>query len=162
MLSHVFSFLLTLQSMIFSRSIYMHMCHLLSGATATPGMVVRQAPLSIESSRQEYWSGLPFPSPGGLPNPGIRPGSPSLQAYFLPSEPPGKPTYDFIWDIYFPSFYNDFWKELNLRMLGCQSGSSQLSPLAHQQDASRLHQELWLTLGELFSTEGQAFFQEGI
>ena len=42
-------------------------------------------------SRQEYWSGLPFPSPGDLPDPGIEPGSPALQADSLPSEPPGKP-----------------------------------------------------------------------
>ena len=42
-------------------------------------------------SRQEYWSGLPFPSPGDLPNPGIEPGSPALQANALSSEPPGKP-----------------------------------------------------------------------
>ena len=42
-------------------------------------------------SRQEYWSGLPFPSPGDLPNPGIEPRSPALQADSLPSEPPGKP-----------------------------------------------------------------------
>ena len=41
-------------------------------------------------SRQEYWSGLPFPSPGDLPDPGIEPGSPTLQADALPSEPPGK------------------------------------------------------------------------
>ena len=42
-------------------------------------------------SRQEYWSGLPFPSPGDLPHPGIEPRSPALQADALPSEPPGKP-----------------------------------------------------------------------
>ena len=84
------------------------MCQLLSGATATPGMVARQAPLSIELSRQEYSSGLPFPSPGDLLNPGIEPGSPALQAYSLPSESLGKPTYVYIWNIYFPSFYNDF------------------------------------------------------
>ena len=41
----------------------------------------------MEFSRQEYWSGLPFPSPGDLPNPGIKPGSPALQADALPSEP---------------------------------------------------------------------------
>ena len=41
-------------------------------------------------SRQEHWSGLPFPSPGDLPDPGIEPGSPALQADALPSEPPGK------------------------------------------------------------------------
>ena len=42
-------------------------------------------------SRQEYWSELPFPSPGDLPNPGIEPGTPALQADALTSEPPGKP-----------------------------------------------------------------------
>ena len=42
-------------------------------------------------SRQEYWSGLPFPSPGDLPEPGVEPGSPALQADSLPSEPPGNP-----------------------------------------------------------------------
>ena len=44
----------------------------------------------MELSRQGYWSGLPFPSPGDLPDPGIEPGSPTLQADSLPSEPPGK------------------------------------------------------------------------
>ena len=44
-----------------------------------------------EFSRQEYWSGLPFPAPGYLPNPGIEPGSPALQPDSLPSEPQGKP-----------------------------------------------------------------------
>ena len=53
--------------------------------------VAYQAPLSMESSRQEYWSGWPFPSPGDHPNPGIEPGSPALQADSLPSGPLGKP-----------------------------------------------------------------------
>ena len=57
---------------------------------ATPWTVAYQAPPSLGFSRQEYWSGLPFPSPGDLPNPGIEPGSPTLQADALPSEPPGK------------------------------------------------------------------------
>ena len=57
---------------------------------ATPWTVAYQAPPSLGFSRQEYWSGLPFPSPGDLPNPGIEPGSPVLQADALPSEPPGK------------------------------------------------------------------------
>ena len=57
----------------------------------TPWTVVYQGPLSMGFSRQEYWSGLPFPSPGDLPNPGIKPGSPALGADALPSEPPGKP-----------------------------------------------------------------------
>ena len=58
---------------------------------ATPWTVAHQASLSMELSRQEYWSGLPFPSPGDLPNPGIEPGSPALQADSSPFEPPGKP-----------------------------------------------------------------------
>ena len=53
--------------------------------------VAYQAPPSMGFSRQEYWSGLPFPSPGDLPDPGIEPGSPAFQADALPSEPPGKP-----------------------------------------------------------------------
>ena len=55
-----------------------------------PWTVAHQAPLSMGFSRQEYWSGLPCPSPDDLPNPGIEPGSPALQADLL-SEPPGKP-----------------------------------------------------------------------
>ena len=58
----------------------------------TPRTVACQAPLSTEFSRQEYWSGLPLPSPGDLPNPGIEPRFPTLQADSLPSGPPGKPT----------------------------------------------------------------------
>ena len=53
--------------------------------------MARQALLSMGVSRQEYWSGLPFPSPGDLPNPGLEPRSPALRADTLPSEPPGKP-----------------------------------------------------------------------
>ena len=53
--------------------------------------VAHQAPPSMGFSRQEYWSGLPFPSPGDLPNPGIEPRSPTLQADALTSEPPEKP-----------------------------------------------------------------------
>ena len=59
--------------------------------SATPWTVAHQDPPSMGFSRQEYWSGLPFPSPGDLPNPGIEPRSPALQADALTSEPPGKP-----------------------------------------------------------------------
>ena len=55
----------------------------------TPWTVAYQVPPSMGFSRQEYWSGLPFPSPGDLPNPGTKPGSPALQRDALPSEPPG-------------------------------------------------------------------------
>ena len=56
----------------------------------TPWTGARQAPLSMGFPRQEYWSGLPFPSPGDLPDPGMEPESPELQADSLPSEPAGK------------------------------------------------------------------------
>ena len=58
---------------------------------ATLWTVAYQAPPSMGFSRQEYWSGLPFPPPGDLPDPGIEPRSPALQADTLTSEPPGKP-----------------------------------------------------------------------
>ena len=57
--------------------------------SATPA---RQASLSMKFSRQEYWTGQPFPPPGDLPDPGIKPGSPVLHTDYLPSEPPGKTT----------------------------------------------------------------------
>ena len=58
----------------------------------TPWSLASQVPVSMEVSRQEYWSRLPSPSPGDLPDPRMDPGSPTLQADSLPSEPPGKPT----------------------------------------------------------------------
>ena len=70
-------------------------CSVMSDSFPTPWTAALQAPLSMEFSRQEYLplqctthsSGLPFPSPGDLPTPGIEPGSPALQADSLPSEP---------------------------------------------------------------------------
>ena len=58
---------------------------------ATPWSVAHQAPPSMEFSKQEYWSGLPLPSPEDLPDPGIKPVSPALWADTLLSEPPGNP-----------------------------------------------------------------------
>ena len=58
---------------------------------AIPWTVAYQAPLYMGFSRQEYWNGLPFPSPGDLPNPGIKPRSPTLQGDSLPAEPQEKP-----------------------------------------------------------------------
>ena len=57
---------------------------------ATSWTIAYQAPPYLGFSRQEYWSGLPFPSPGDLPNPGIEPRSPVSQADAVPPEPPGK------------------------------------------------------------------------
>ena len=79
---------------------------------AAPWTVAHQAPPSVGFSRQKYWSGLPFPFPGDLPNPGIEPGSPTLQADALPSEPPGK--------------LNNTLKGINNRMTETEEGISDL------------------------------------
>ena len=72
------------------------MCVVLSRVRifATPWTAARQAPLSMEFSTQNYWSGLPFPTPGYLPNPGIEPkslASPALTSRVFTTVPPGKP-----------------------------------------------------------------------
>ena len=64
--------------------------HPVMSDSATPWTVACQAPLSMGFPRQEYWSGLPLPSPGVLPDPGIKPGPPVLQADSLQPESPGK------------------------------------------------------------------------
>ena len=72
---------------------YRTCCYLVTSSCltlATLWTVACQAPLFTGFSRQEYWSGLPFPSPRDLPHPGIKPRSPTLQAHFLPAELPGK------------------------------------------------------------------------
>jgi len=69
--------------------------------SVTPWTVAHQASPSMEFSRHEYWSGLPFPCPGDLPDPGIELRSPALQADALPSEPPG-------------NLKGNLWKERNL------------------------------------------------
>ena len=65
--------------------------HSVMSTSATPWTIACQVLLSMEFSRQEYWSGLPFPSPGNLPDPEIEPRSPALQEDSLQSEPPGEP-----------------------------------------------------------------------
>ena len=69
------------------------MCSVASvvSSSATPWTVAHPAPLSMGFSRQEYWSGLPYPSPGDLPNPGIEPSSPMSPALHFTTEPLGKP-----------------------------------------------------------------------
>ena len=67
---------------------------------ATPWTVAYQAPKSMGFSRQEYWSGLSFPSPGDLSDPGIEPGSPALQSDALPSELPRKPVIIMVSNMY--------------------------------------------------------------
>src|SRR5574340_70981 len=64
---------------------------------ATPWTVAYQVPPSMGFSRQEYWSGLPCPSPGDLPDPGIEPGCPALQVDSLPAEPEGSHSHKWLW-----------------------------------------------------------------
>ena len=87
-------FLCTFSSIISTDSSMAGVCMLVSHVQlfATPWTVAHQAPLSMEFSRQEYWSGLPFLSPGDLPNPGIELGSPAFQADSLPPNHQGRPS----------------------------------------------------------------------
>ena len=62
--------------------------------------VACQAPLSMGFSRQEYWGGLPFPTSGDLPDPGIEPASPALEGRFFTTEPPGKLVCEDIYDTF--------------------------------------------------------------
>ena len=66
-------------------------CLVLYNSFATPRTIAQQAPLSMGFPREEYWSGLPCPSPGDLPDPGIEPMSSALAGAFFATEPPGKP-----------------------------------------------------------------------
>ena len=68
-------------------------CGLVTLTLCNPWTVACQAPLSMGFSRQEYWNGLPFPSPGDLHDPGIESASPVLAGRFFTTEPPGKPQY---------------------------------------------------------------------
>ena len=88
-----------------------------------------QAPLSMGFSRPEYWSGLPFPSPGDFPNPGIRPGSPALQADYLPPEPPEKQC-QFTWDI---SYTSEYFSKFYPYLLNCFGTSGKFTPYFREQ-----------------------------
>ena len=103
---------------------------------ATPWTVGSQAPKSIEFSRQKYWSGLPFPSPGDLPNPGTKPTSPALQADSLPTEPLGKPnsSLSILYILYIDwssgtKESNQFEKDLPPSMIKTKDANSEFSPL---------------------------------
>ena len=103
-----------------------HAACLVMSDSAVPCIIANQAPLSIEFSKQEYWSGLPCPPPGDLPNPGIKPRLSALQVDSLPSEPPTKPkntpvgSVSLLWGI-FPT------QESNWCLLHCRQILYQLS-----------------------------------
>ena len=95
-----------------SSRVYVLLCAVLIAKlclTATAWTVACQAPLSMEFSRQEYWSGLPFPLPEDLPDPGIEPVSPALAEGFFTTEVPGKPSRVYIALQTQPQVY---WKDL--------------------------------------------------
>ena len=99
----------------------------------TPWTVVHQAPLSMGFPRQEYWSGLPFPSPGDLPDPGIEPASPALAGRFSTAEPPGKPS-----QLCSPLIFHQYdWKVLKLSV----SCSLAFFPAVQSQLVSQQFQE---------------------
>ena len=100
------------QSLALEKYMLSHFSHLL--LLGTPWTVAHQAPLFMEFSKQEYWSGLPFPSPGDLPDPRIELRSPTLQAISLPPESFGKllekwpHPYYFVWHLKLPIWKSDF------------------------------------------------------
>jgi len=109
----------------------------------TPWVVARQASLSLGFPRQEYWSGLPFPSPGDLPDPGIEPISPALQADSLLTEPPGNPgtllrtSKSFLLCIFFSLEWTCLWLlsyAVPLLYLGADHLSSNLTSLQIKQN----------------------------
>ena len=110
----------------------------------TPWTVACQAPLSMGLSRQEYWSGLPFLSPGHLPDTGIKPGTPWLRVVSLPSEPPGKPHP-------ITCFKNPSWglsalnqKNKHLQVLVTSPGSTRYIPFLNSYTPSnRILSALW-------------------
>ena len=79
---------------------------------AAPWTIAPQSPPSMGFSRQEYWSGLPFPSPEDLPNPGIEPRSPALQADILTSEPPS-------WSLFFCTVKRVSKREIVYHFISC-------------------------------------------
>ena len=106
---------------------------IMSNSLRPPWTVAHQAPLSMGFSRQEYWSRLPCPPPEDLPNPGIKPRSPSLQEDSLPSEPPGKP---------------------RLKMLVAQTYPTLCDPMDGSLPGSTVHEILHSLLQGIFPTQG--------
>jgi len=88
-------------------------------------------PLSMEFSRQEHWNGLPFPSPGDLPNPGIKPGPPALQVDSLPAEPPG-------------------WNNQKKKPPKCSNSSDDLRHCCLPADYNKLQEDLKYSISKVF------------
>ena len=89
--SHWRSSLVEVKKRGYKRNVVLFRCSVVSDSFVTPWTVACQAPLSMGFPRQEHCTGLPFPSPGDLPDPGIEPRSPAWVGRFFITEPPGKP-----------------------------------------------------------------------
>ena len=109
----------------------------------SPWTIAHQAPLPIGVSRQEYWSELPWPPPGDLPNPGVEPGYPTLQADSLASEPPGKPKKCTISDLYLYCGCSRIQPIFNLR--AALKSSQETTSLVHIKRFSRVLNGVSLT-----------------
>ena len=97
---------------------------------ATPWAVAHQAPLSMEFSGQEYWSWVPFPSPGDLPDLGIKLASPALSGGFFTTELPGKPVYMYT-SMYYTFMFKFYNKKLNHRAKIIYNKSHRYNPFHH-------------------------------
>ena len=117
---------------------------------ATPWTVAYQAPPSMGFSKQECWSGLPFPSPGDLPNPGIEPRSPALQADSLPAEPPGKPSKQQTRRKYNPISSQDYHL-----IQPCPSEGKKKLTSSHQRDKSHPTRSLHKPLDQTYEGRNQ-------
>ena len=117
---------------------------------------LHHAPPSMEFSRQEYWSGLSFPSPGDLPDPGIEPGFTTLQADALPSEPPGKPS-TYFWAISFANIQKTLLTKLSIydktfQKVGIEGIYISASLLLPLPNPSTTHSEPWSTYSKPWSS----------
>ena len=123
------------------------LCSLLSHVRlfVTPWIAAHQTPLSMEFSRQDYENGLPFPSPGNLPNPGTERGSPALQADSLLFEPPGVGCSLPDSSVHGIFFKQEYWSGLPCPLPGDRPdpGIEPTSPLSPALQADSLPTELW-------------------
>ena len=112
----------------------------------TPWTVAHKAPMSMGFPRQQYWNGLPFPSPEGLPDPGIEPTSPALAGRFFTTEPPGKPHFHNEYCAIRVHFLETNFVRYGLKLLNMQSTSG-----VHWLDFCHLHDSFTYVLWQFMS-----------
>ena len=124
----------------------------MSDSVRPPWTIAYQAPLSMEFSRQQYWSGLPFLSPGVLPDPGIEPRSPTLQVDSLPSEPPGNPR------LYFGGLQNHSDGDCNHEIKRCLV----LGKKSYDQPRQRVKKQRHYFANKVLSNQSYGFFSSHV